>query len=355
MPAFWLVRHQLAGWFTDGRGGLVWLLAAALVPLTFLANTTSGQLCGRMQFGLWNALLVASRVATLAAVGLLVGLASLGVAGALAATAAGSAVIVAASAAAVLGRRRPRIDLALFRRELAYGAKAQVGLLFHMLNYRLDLLILGLFATLANVGYYAVAQTLAELAIYLGTAFQISVLPLVSRLDGDARQTEMSQAAVRHHGLLAVVVIAVNAAFAPLVLSVGYGAAFQPALVPLFILLPGMWFLSTGNMIAGDINGRGRPGLSSVLKGAAAVVTVALDFAFIPRYGVVGAACASCAAYTLFGVAALLTLARLTGLSFRQLAVPRRADLAAYPRAAAGIVALLRRKPVAPSSEPFPA
>lgn len=354
-PVFWLLRDPLAGWFTGGRGSLLWVLASILVPLTFLANTTSGQLCGRLQFGLWNALLVASRVLTLACVGLLVGLASLGVAGGLVAAAAGSLVITVVSAAAVLGRRRPRLDLSLFRREVAYGLRAQVGLLFHLLNYRFDLLVLGLFATLANVGYYAVAQTLAELAIYLGTAFQISVLPLVSRLDGDARQSDMSRAAVRHHGLLAMIVIAANGALAPLILHFGYGAAFGPALVPFFVLLPGMWFLSTGNMITGDLQGRGRPGLTSVLKGAAALLTVALDFALIPRYGIVGAASASCAAYTLFGIAALVALSRLAGLSVRELVLPTRGDLAAYRRAPAVLAGALRRRGVPASSQPFPA
>jgi O-antigen/teichoic acid export membrane protein len=240
-------------------------------------------------------------------------------------------------------------------RELRYGGKAQIGQIFHFMNFQFDLLVVGIFASLASVGYYAVAQTLAQLAIYLGVAFQISILPLVSRLEGDARQTETTQRAVRHHGILALVVIAMNAVFAPFVLVLGYGAGFRPALVPLLILLPSMWFLGTGNLISGDLRGRGRPGLASLLKGVTAALTVALDFALIPSFGVVGAAVASCITYTFFGVLSIVVLARVAGIPVRQLAVPTRDDLAAYPAGARALARRLRRKPPAVSSEPTPA
>ena len=58
-----------------------------------------------------------------------------------------------------------------------------------------------------------------------------------------------------------------------------YGARFHPALVAVLILLPGMWFLGTGTVVAGDLRGRGRPGLSSAVAGAAVVITVVLDVA----------------------------------------------------------------------------
>jgi len=353
VPLFWLLSGRLSAWLGHGHGGLLWVLAGVLVPLVFLDMTSAGQLCGQLRFGLWNGLLVAARTVTLFAVAVLVGVLALGVGGALVATGLGSVLVIAVSSATVLRRGRPRLDRRLFADELRYGAKAQVGQLFQFLNYRLDLVMLTLFGSLSAVGYYAVAQTLAELVIYLGTAFQISLLPLISQLEGDARQHETSRAAVRHHSVLALVVIAVNAVFVPLVLLVGYGPEFRPALVPVFILLPAMWFLGTGNLISGDLRGRGRPGLASAVKGAAAVVTVILDFALIPVLGVVGAAIASTVAYAFFGLGSLVVLSRVSGVPVRELVVPSRADLALYPRGARSLVARLRRPsggPVAAAS-----
>ncbi len=343
-PAFALLRGPVSHAFTHGRGGLVWILAALLVPLTFLDFTTAGQLCGRLEFGLWNVLLVASRLASLAVVLGLVVVLGLGVAGGVLATAAGSVVVIGVSIARLLRHGRPRFDPGLLRTSIRYGTKAQIGALFQFLNFRLDLLVLSLFVPLANVGHYAVAQTLAELVAYLGIAFQISVLPILARLDGKEGGADTSAAAVRHHGLLAFVLVCLNAVFAPLVLLFGYGAAFRPALVPLLILIPGMWFMGTGSLVVGDLRGRGRPGLASAVKGAAAVVTIGLDLALIPPFGVVGAAVASALAYAFFGIASLVVLSRISGLSLRRLALPTREDLALYPRAIGSALARLGRQ-----------
>jgi O-antigen/teichoic acid export membrane protein len=56
--------------------------------------------------------------------------------------------------------------------------------------------------------------------------------------------------------------------------------------------------------------GRGTPGLNSLVLGAGLVVTVVLDVTLIPRYGALGAAVASTAAY-------LSTDALLIGLLLR--------------------------------------
>ena len=343
VPLFFLLRGPLSEAVAHGRGGLVWVLAAVLVPLTFLDFTTAGQLCGRLEFGFWNLLLITARLASLISVVVLVVALGLGVAGGLLATAASSVVVICVATARLLRAGRPRIDLGLFRASVRYGAKAQIGSFFQFLNFRLDLLVLSLFVSLADVGHYAVAQTLAELASYLGIAFQISVLPILAGSDGAEHDAETSTAAVRHHGLLAFVLMLANAIFAPLVLLFGYGAAFRPALIPLFILLPGMWFMGTGSLVVGDLRGRGRPGLASAVKGGAALVTIGLDLALIPPFGIVGAAVASSLAYTFFGVASLTVLGRISGISVRRLVLPTRGDLALYPRAARTLAARLRR------------
>jgi O-antigen/teichoic acid export membrane protein len=224
-----------------------------------------------------------------------------------------------------------------------YGAKAQVGSFFQFLNFRLDLLMLSFFVSLANIGHYAVAQTLAELVCYIGIAFQISVLPILAGANGAERDAKTSSDALRHHGVIAFVLMLVNAVFAPLVLLYGYGSAFRPALIPLFILLPGMWFMGTGSLVVGDLRGRGRPGLASTVKGGVALVTIGLDLALIPQFGILGAAVASTLAYTTFGIVSLVVLSRISGVSVRRLVVPTREDFALYPRAARALLVRLRR------------
>jgi stage V sporulation protein B len=330
VPAAWLARGPLSDAFASGRGGGAWILAGALVPLTFLDWTTHNQLLGKLRFGLYNVLVILSKVATLVLVVVLLGVLHFGLVAALVATAAASAVMIGGSLPVILRDGPPRFDRELFRRLVRYGTRVQIGSILQTLNYRLDLLLLGLFAPLRVVGYYFVASFLAELVVTIANAFQSSVLPLVSHYEGEDRQAETTIAALRHHTILSLLATVGNALFSPLVLYLVLDHAYRPGIVPFFILLPGMLFLGTGTVVAGDLRGRGRPGLSSAYAGVALVVTIVLDLALIPPFGAVGAAVASVCAYVVYGLVSLRGLARVSGIPLRTLAIPTAADLRLY-------------------------
>jgi O-antigen/teichoic acid export membrane protein len=342
IPLTWLLHDQLASLLGQGRGGRTWVLASVLVPLTLLQWTVINQLVGTLRFGRYNALVVGSTAINLIGVVVLVGLLELGVAGALTAGIVSVAVSVGAGLTMVLRRTRPTVDGRLFRRVVSYGARVQVGAMFQYAVTRVDILILQLFVPLKEVGYYAVAQVLAELPMALALAFKTSVLPLIARaeLEDRAATTAIS---VRNFGIVAALAIVGNVVFAVAVIVFAYGDAFLPAIVPTLILLPGVWFLGLGTVIAGDLQGRGKPGLTSRLAGGAAVATIALDFALIPPLGVVGAALASVAVYALFGIASAVVLRRVSGVSFRAMFVPRRSDFERYRHALAAAGRRARR------------
>src|SRR5439155_22803148 len=58
VPAFWLFLGQIADIFARGRGGLERVLAAVMIPLSFLNWTLNNQLVGLLKFFAWNALSV---------------------------------------------------------------------------------------------------------------------------------------------------------------------------------------------------------------------------------------------------------------------------------------------------------
>ena len=345
VPAVWLARAPIADTFARGRGGDAWILAGILIPLLFLDWTTHNQLLGKLRFGLYNVLVVVSRLTTLALVVVLVGWAGLGVTGGLLAMGAASIVMIAGSLPPLLRDERPRLDLPFFRTMVRYGRRVQVGTLLQFVNSRLDVLVLQFFRPLADVGVYVVAVVLAELVITLATAIGTSLLPLVSTFEGDERQTATTVASLRHHSILALAAIVLDCALAPVLVVFGYGHQFLGSLVPFYILLPGMWVLGTSSVVTNDLRGRGRPGTSSLLAAVVVVATIALDFALIPPFGIVGAALASAIAYTVFGTLSLVVLGRIVGISPRRLVTPTRAELAAYPAAARTLRARLRTAP----------
>jgi O-antigen/teichoic acid export membrane protein len=342
IPLAWLFHQQLADAFGHGQGGLTWVLAAALVPITFLDWTTHGQLQGMLLFGRYNALSVLSKIAYALGVLVLVGALGIGVAGGVIATGALSVVMVLGALRPILAKSRLHFDPKLMRKMLQYGRRVQAGSVFQTAMARLDVVILQFFRPLSQVGYYVIAQTIAELLLELTEAFKSSVMPYVSHYEGQERQAAASADSVRHHGLLAAIATVANVFFGSAVILVAYGTQYRAAVIPMIVLLPGVWFLGMGGVIQSDLSGRGLPGASSRLAGIAAVVTIAFDFALIPPFGVIGAAVASVIAYTTYGVASLVMLHRVSGIPVRELLVPTHADIAAYRLAARRLFVRLR-------------
>jgi O-antigen/teichoic acid export membrane protein len=342
IPLAALLHRPIADALGRGHGGMTWILAAALVPITFLDWTTSNQLLGMLRFGFYNGLKFVAGIGYTVAIVLLLAVARLRVPGGLIATGLASVITVLGCVRPILGKARPVLSRSLMVRMLRYGSRVQVGVIFQLVNYRLDVIIMQFFRPLSEVGYYVAAQTVAEFVIMIATAFQASLLPLISHYEGDERQNRVSADSLRHHGILSGLAVLANAVVGTAIIYFAYGPKFHPAVAPMLVLLPGVWFLGTGLVIQSDLGGRGRPGLSSKLAALAAAVTVLLDFALIPPLGVMGAAIASVCAYTTFGIASLIALHRVSSIPIRTLVVPTRADFGMYRTAAVRAIGRFR-------------
>ena len=109
-----------------------------------------------------------------------------------------------------------------------------------------------------------------------------------------------------------------------------YSEAFLPAVGALQALLVGIVALSAGRVLANDIAGRGFPGLNIYIGLAAVLTNVVLNLLWIPRYGIVGAAWASTASYTVSFLGALFFYCRLSGNRWTKVVFPQPGDLRRY-------------------------
>lgn len=350
VPLFWLFSGPIADLIARGDGGRAWYLVGVLVPMTFLSFTMLNHLSGRLDMRLANVLTIGSKLAHLAVVVLAVGLLGWGVAGGVTASLVAAFAITVFGLPVALRDGRPNFHWWTAKRMLRYGLLLQVGTVSGLLNYRLDVLVLQHYQPLSQVGHYVVAQTVAEVVTILAVGFQGGLLPLIARQEGpDARATTTS--ALVHHGVLSIGGLLVVGLTGPLLIIVAFGSQFRDAIVPMLILLPGMWFLGTAMVVAGDLQGRGRPGVASILAALAAGLTILLDILLIPGLGVPGAALASVGAYVGFGVLSLIVLSRVAEIPVRRLVVPARHDLALYPAAARSALGRLSSMRAAAGSE----
>jgi O-antigen/teichoic acid export membrane protein len=194
----------------------------------------------------------------------------------------------------------------------AYGARAQLGNLLWLVNLRLDVLMLGAMAGPTTLGIYAVASKSAELMRLPANAANYVLYPRFARLGPTEAAAEVRTVLPRACGLT-VLATPVLAAASVVALPAVFGPAFHAAVVPACVLLLGLAFEGAAAVSTAYLCGRGRPGANSLGMGLGVLVTVVLDLALIPRFGALGAAAASSAAYLATTCLLVFLALRLSG------------------------------------------
>lgn len=238
----------------------------------------------------------------------------------------------------IVGVRSIRIPPPPLWRELAtYGSKVYMGQLLLAASYRLDTFIVGYFLSLTDVGIYAVAASLSELAWLAATAIGNAFFPKVARRD----ENEMAEATCRV-SRLTILISAVSALgvalFAYPILLLLFPSEFLAAIVPLLILLPGSVAFALYKITFHDLAARGKPEIGIYATGASVACMVLLDILLIPSFGIEGAALAATAAYFASTLVGLIAFLKASGASIKNTIWPTRADLEELVRIAVSIV-----------------
>jgi O-antigen/teichoic acid export membrane protein len=336
---FLLTRHSVFA----GISTWVAVLALTSIPLTLAYEYAAAILLARERYEHYTTLIVA-HAGALMLIG--AGLAlPFGLPGAVAGLPA--AGLVGMALAAKLLRDEAAEDTVSnggdsLRRALRFGLQSWGANLLQQVNYRFDVLILGGFATAADVGIYSVALTLTSLAWILPQALQTVLFPRAASLNEAAGSGEVTSAesdravarAIRHGVLLTLPAGAAVAVLLVIGVPLLYGHRFHETIPLGFILLPGVLLLGVAKIIGSVVTGRGHPRYA--LYGAMIVlpITLGLYLGLIPAYDAWGAAIASSLSYTATAILSLLFFLRVTAIGLRAALVPTRDDLTDYRSAA---------------------
>ena len=220
---------------------------------------------------------------------------------------------------------------ALWTSALRFGAKLHPGVIAQWANYSLDRFLINVFLGPSAVGVYAVAASLGERLWMLPGAVGSSLL---SRTGGNAPDdAHLTARACRSTlWLMAGACLALGLA-APLVIPALFGASFAAAAKPLRILLPGILLLSAGKTVAPYLLNHNRPWAGTWISLVSVSGTVILNLLLIPRFGIVGSALASTAAYAANGVLHCVVFLRLSGIAPAELLLPQATQHCPVPSA----------------------
>ena len=215
-----------------------------------------------------------------------------------------------------------RFDRVLARSGASFGARVWLLTLSQLVNLRLDQVVLVPLASARELGFYAVAVTVAGLPGIAATALASAIFPRVAA--GDA---ELAARACRT-ALLTVAVLGVGGALVtPILLPLVFGEAFRDSVGMALVLFAAGIPLAGAQVLGSAMAGTERVGRSGLGEVLAIVVTVVGLPLLVPEHGGYGAAWVSLASYSV-NFCWLLIIARGTfGGTVRSFVLVDGADL----------------------------
>jgi O-antigen/teichoic acid export membrane protein len=199
------------------------------------------------------------------------------------------------------------------KKAFGYGWKANLGSILAFINYKADIFLVNIFLAPAAAGIYVVAVTLSEKLWVVSTAASTVLAPRISQLasDEDARKrlTPLVSRVVLLITLICTIVLAIIAR--PLI-AVLFGDQYVDSVLPLLLLLPGIFILGVAKVWANDIGARGRPEINMYISLAALFFNIIGNVILIPRFGLAGAAIATTISYFICSTATLFVYVRMT-------------------------------------------
>ncbi len=190
------------------------------------------------------------------------------------------------------------------------------GIVFMFIAWT-DVLLLGFFKGVEDVGTYNAALPTAALLLVFPQALNSLFLPVVVGLISKKQISGLSEvyrSLTKWVFILNIPITVMFILFARQALRVMFGAPYEVAAVPLQILAAGnliySLFFSSPDML-GALN---RPKLVLQNMIVAAIVNVVLNLLLIPQYGISGAAVGTSASLAVYGLLSAYQVFGLTGL-----------------------------------------
>lgn len=193
---------------------------------------------------------------------------------------------------------------------LRFGTKTVPAALSELGNSRLDQMILVPLVGLAPLGLYSVAVTVGMLPVAFGLGLATATFRLMPTTVESAGSHEPGTAIRLAVPPLLVISLMLGGSV-PYVVPFVFGEAFQGAVVPCLLLLPGAFAMAINYSVWQTANALGRPEISSITQLISLAVTVILLVLLLPSYGIRGAAVATSVAYVVRLVTSLQLVRRL--------------------------------------------
>jgi O-antigen/teichoic acid export membrane protein len=226
---------------------------------------------------------------------------------------------------------RPGLNRTVLRALLSFGVRNMLNNIAWTLGPRMDMYVVGAMLLPADLGIYSIATGLSDKMTTLLQTVPTGLyrFQATSRNEGN-RVEQLTARAMRISLALGLLMAAGVAAAASFVVPLLFGRSYGPAIAPLMILSVGAIATVGLNIFQGYFTGfQMKPEVPALFGLALALVGTAGNLLLVRRFGIAGAAGANLLSAVLVLVPFAFYFRRQTGLDWRELFVPIRADISA--------------------------
>jgi len=213
------------------------------------------------------------------------------------------------------------LNFNLIKELIVYGFKIHVPNIFLYLHLRADMLIVAFFLTPVEVGYYALAVSMAEVLRKIPISITSILYSRTSRLSGEEAKI-LTVKSCRISFIILCCVLTPFYFIIKIVIMPFLGKSFSPIMYPLVILMPGIIGLSIGQLLITHFYGRGYPlsGVKPVAMGL--IINVLMNFWLVPKIGIIGAAFSSSVSYIIFSILSVDVFKNTESILIREMFIP---------------------------------
>jgi O-antigen/teichoic acid export membrane protein len=209
------------------------------------------------------------------------------------------------------------------RRLLSFGSQAWIGTIGSYLVLRVDQALIAPLVGVAQLGYYAVAVSLAEVP----STLQLAMRDVMFVTATDRNDPHLIARGSRVLLIVTTVLAVIGAVASPVALPLLFGADFRPAVRMAQILLVAGIPAGVTMVVGAGLMSSGRPRSRAIAQLVGLAVNVALLFVLVPPLGAIGASWTALISYTLIAAIVVVLFARHTPVKAHECVVPRRGDV----------------------------
>jgi len=189
----------------------------------------------------------------------------------------------------------PKFDFSLWKSMLSQSLPMGISIIMIQIYYNFDTILLGFLRTNQEVGFYTAAYKIILVLIGISSFFYASIYPVLSRFYANSRaKFDLLVRIVSKHAFIFILPLTVLAILnAGYLINLIFGADYTNSIIAFQILIIVVCIIWIAGTFSTSLNAIGRQGDFLKATTSGALLNIVMDFALIPRYGIVGAAIAT--------------------------------------------------------------